>query len=126
MEYRRNNTNDYVTAFGTYSVCVDSAGSCTRSDVVYVSDDYTINLGPDRNLCSPPTVELDAGFAGPGVTYFWTLDGSPLPNGDTKTFEANQAGNYSVRVTDPLCGAREDDINITSSTITANNAFFCV
>jgi hypothetical protein len=114
-----------ISAAGTYSVCVSDGGSCTKSDVIVISNTYSINLGPDRNLCNPPTLSLDAGYSGPGVTYLWTLNGSPLPGATNKLYTANQVGTYSVQVTDPVCGAREDQLVITSSTVTANNGQFC-
>jgi hypothetical protein len=45
-----------INAAGTYSVCVTKSGSCTKSDVIVVSNTFSINIGPDQNLCGTGSV----------------------------------------------------------------------
>lgn len=116
-----------ITAPGTYSVCVTDNGSCVKSDVIVISNTFSINLGPDLNLCNPATTTLDAQFSGTGVTYQWyksypTL--APVPN-TGKTYYITTPGTYRVDVTDPICGVRSDVINITSSAPTPVDAYYC-
>jgi hypothetical protein len=116
-----------ITAPGTYSVCVTDNGSCVKSDVIVISNNFSINLGPDLNLCNPATTTLDAQFTGTGVTYQWyksypTL--APTPN-TAKTYFVTSPGTYRVDVTDPVCGVRSDVIVITSSAPTPVDAYYC-
>ncbi|MCU0431613.1 MAG: T9SS type A sorting domain-containing protein [Cytophagaceae bacterium] len=118
--------NKTVTAAGTYSVCVTKAGSCTKTDVVNVSNTFSIDLGPDQNLCTTGGVNLNAGFTGPGVTYVWKKNGTPVsPPNNSATYFVNTTGTFSVEVTDPSCGMRSDATIISTSAPVASNAFFC-
>lgn len=124
------NTGDTTSSIsvmkpGTYSVCVDSAGSCRRTDVIEVLDDYTISLGPDIDLCSPTSVTLDAGFAGPGVRYTWKKNDVVINGERSQTLFVNTPGTYVVEVFDPTCGKRSDEVQVTSRTLLATNYEFC-
>ena len=110
---------------GIYAVCVDSAGSCKKSDVIEVLDDFSISLGPDVDLCSPASVTLDAGFSGFGVRYIWKKDGVTINGERSQTLFVNTPGTYVVEVTDPNCGMRSDEVVVTSSTLIATNHEFC-
>jgi hypothetical protein len=116
-----------INAAGTYSVCVTDNGSCTKSDIITISNTYSINLGPDLNLCSPPSATLDAGFSGIGVTYQWYKSYPTLAGGadQAKTYFVNTPGTYRVDVTDPGCGLRSDVIVITSSAAIPSNSTYC-
>lgn len=85
-----------VDAAGTYSVTIEQAG-CNYSDEIEV--DYnpleTIDLGPDESICPNTIITIDATY--PGATYEWQ-DASTLP-----TFDATEAGIYSVTVTLDNC-----------------------
>lgn len=115
----------YITTGGTYSVCVTDGGSCTKADVIVVSNTYSVNLGADMTLCNPTSALLDAGHSGIGVTYVWEKDGATITGATSKTYLVNSAGNYRVTVSDPTCGVRTDDINITSTAPTPVDAYFC-
>ena len=116
-----------ITAPGTYSVCVTDAGSCIKSDVIIISNTFSINLGPDDTLCNPTNITLNAGFAGTGVTYKWyenypTL--APAPN-NLETYTVNTPSTYSVYVTDPVCGTKSASVKIMSLTASPNNGYYC-
>ena len=116
-----------INAAGTYSVCATDAGSCVKSDVIVISNTYSINLGPNLNLCNPPSVTLDAVYTGIGVTYQWYKPYPTQAGGadNAKTYFVNTPGTYRVDVTDPSCGLRSDVITITTTAATAVNATYC-
>lgn len=47
-------------------------------------------------------VDLEAIY-GEGLTYTWQLDGNDIPNSNSSTYTANQAGNYTVIVENQTC-----------------------
>jgi|GEM_PF-2658196 len=115
-----------ITTAGTYSVCVSDNGSCTKSDVIVISDVFSIDLGPDRELCDPASVTLDAHFTGVGVTYKWFKDGIAAEGINTnKTYFVNTPGTYKVEVTDPICGLQTSDVIITTKAPQVTNKVYC-
>ena len=115
-----------ITAAGTYSVCVSDNGSCTKSDIIVITDVFTIDLGADLELCDPASVTLDANFSGIGVTYKWFKDNAPAAGNNTdKTYFVNTPGTYKVEVRDPICGLQTDEIVITTKAPTVANAQYC-
>lgn len=115
-----------VTIAGTYSVCVSDNGSCTKSDIIVISDVYTITLGPDRELCDPASVTLDANFTGIDVTYKWLKNGIAADGVNTnKTYFVNTPGTYKVEVRDPICGLQTDEIIITTKAPQVSNNVYC-
>lgn len=115
-----------ITTPGTYSVCVTDNGSCTKSDIVVISDVYSIDLGPDLELCDPASVTLDAGFTGIGVTYKWFKDGVAADGNNTsKTYFVNTPGTYKVEVRDPICGLQTDQVIITTKAPQVTNQVYC-
>jgi hypothetical protein len=119
--YTRN-----ITAPGTYWVCVSDNGSCLKSDVIVITNTFSISLGPAMTLCSPASATLDPGYSGTGVTYLWKKDGvdAPAPN-DNQTYFVNTAGTYSVTVTDPSCGSQTASLVISSTASTPVNGTYC-
>ncbi len=114
-----------VSTFGTYAVCVDSAGSCKKTDMITITNSYSINLGPDLVLCNPTTATLDAGYTGPGVTYQWSFNGTPISGATNKTLSLTLPGTYSVSVTDPVCGLQSSQLNISTNAAIPVDATFC-
>jgi hypothetical protein len=116
-----------ITTPGTYSVCVSDNGSCTKSDVIVITNTYSINIGGPYSFCTTTSQVLDAGYTGIGVTYQWYRNGTlvPFPN-NTKTYTATSAGTYRVDVNVPGCGAQSSTTTITStSSITPVDAYYC-
>ncbi|WP_018344037.1 gliding motility-associated C-terminal domain-containing protein [Cytophaga aurantiaca] len=115
-----------ITTPGTYSVCVTAGGSCTKSDIVVISDVYSIDLGPDRELCDPASVTLDAGYTGIGVTYKWYKDGVAAEGINiNQTYFVNTPGTYKVEVRDPICGLQTDEVIITTKAPQVTNQVYC-
>jgi hypothetical protein len=116
-----------VTTPGTYSVCVSDNGSCTKSDIIVISNTFSVSLGPDIQLCDPASATLDAGFTGIGVTYKWYKNYPTLADGNNtqKTYFVNTPGTYKVEVTDPSCGLQSSQVTITTKAPLATNAVYC-
>ncbi|MGN6647078.1 MAG: T9SS type A sorting domain-containing protein [Cytophaga sp.] len=116
-----------ITTPGIYAVCVTDGSSCTKADVIVITNTFSINIGGPYNFCSTSSQTLDAGFSGIGVTYQWYKNGTlvPYPN-DTKTYTATSAGTYRVDVTVPGCGTQSSTTTITSTApVTPIDAYFC-
>jgi len=116
-----------ITTPGTYSVCVSDAGSCSKSDVIVISNTFSVNIGPNQTLCNPTSYTLDPIFNGPGVTYKW-YDGYPTlataPN-TNQTYTVNTPGTYRVDVTDPVCGTQSSSVVISTATAIPTNGIYC-
>ncbi len=93
---------------GTYQyiVTVDD-GRCTANDTVIVNvvPPPTVNLGPDRQLCSGQSLTLDAG--NPGSTYSWSTGAT------TQTIDVVVGATYIVAVTNQAGLVGRDTILIT-------------
>jgi hypothetical protein len=114
-----------VTEPGVYTVCVDSAGSCPRSDKVTIGTDYSLNVTPEAVLCDPTTAILDAEFSGPGVTYQWFRDNIAITGADKRTFSTTNPGDYFVIVNDPKCGQRTAHVKVKTLTAAPADSTYC-
>jgi gliding motility-associated-like protein len=89
-----------VTTAGIYKVTVQKPSGCVNYDVVNVTltNLFTVDLGPDRTVCSFNTnpVTLTSGY--PGVAHQWTLDGLVIPGSTTDTLLVTGPGVYGVTV----------------------------
>ncbi|WP_143470488.1 gliding motility-associated C-terminal domain-containing protein [Labilibaculum filiforme] len=96
-----------VSTAGTYSVEVINAFNCVVTDTVYVGfyENLSIDLGPDRIVCSGEPVVLNAGIS--GATYLWST------GENTQEIIVYNDGNYSVTVTNSYGCNATDDINVT-------------
>lgn len=110
-----------ITTPGTYSVCVSDNGSCTKSDVIVITNTFTPTTSPNANLCvTGGSAPLDAVFTGIGATYQWKLNGTNLPAPSTnRTYTATTAGTYTVDVSVPGCGTVSSGNTVISSSATA-------
>jgi hypothetical protein len=117
--------NFSVNAPGTYAVCTDSMGTCKKTDILVISNTYSIDLGPDQALCNPIVAALDARYTGPGVTYQWSAGGAAISGATNQTYTVNTPGTYSVFVHDPSCGDKSDTVGITTLAAVANNGTYC-
>lgn len=96
------------TTSGTYIVAVTGTGGCVTRDTVVVTFNAlpVVNLGADLNICIEDTTTLDAG--NPGATYLWSTGAT------TRTIRVNQAGTYTVTVTNALGCANTDQVVVTN------------
>ncbi|MBX2925408.1 MAG: PKD domain-containing protein [Chitinophagaceae bacterium] len=105
---QKNPTHDYA-ATGSYTakliVTTNSAKSDTFSVVINVTGGGpSVDLGPDRTICSGGTTTLDAGNT--GATYLWSTGEI------TQTIDVTTSGVYHVTVTNGACSDR-DTIAVT-------------
>ena len=121
---------------GAYKAVVANNIGCTdTSNVITV----IANTGPPANItaggpvafCQNDSVTLDAGFV-TGLTYQWTLNGTPLPGATAAVHKAKLPGNYSVKVaTGANCFTFATPLAITvhpnpiAQAITLNSPVFC-
>ena len=96
-----------VSAAGNYSVTVTNANNCVNADTVYVGfyANLTVDLGPDRTVCTGEPVVLNAGIS--GATYLWSTGET------TQEIIVYNSGNYSVDVTNVYGCHATDDVNVT-------------
>lgn len=99
-----------ITQSGTYSVEVTDAIGCVNSDdvVLVFHANPMLNLPTDTTICEDEFIMLDA--ENPGSIYSWST------NEGTQTIIVNQAGLYSVEVTNTNnCSATDQTIlNVAS------------
>ncbi|MBL0341534.1 MAG: gliding motility-associated C-terminal domain-containing protein [Bacteroidetes bacterium] len=101
---------------GTYTVTVtvSNAGiNCSSSGSATVgnSNPVIVSLGNDLTSCiGDPTLTIDAGNT--GSSFVWSLDGTVISGQTSQTIQVNQAGLYSVLVTDANGCTGTDDATL--------------
>jgi hypothetical protein len=66
--------NYSVTSAGTYSVCVDSGGSCPRTDILIIRPPAVSNAGNDQRICNATSVVLKGNaISSVGATGTWSV-----------------------------------------------------
>jgi len=105
---------------GTYSVLVSSNGCSELSNSISVNVKplpvaaLSIPLNP--SICMGDSLILTAAF-GASYYYQWKLNGNAIPGAVASSYYANQAGVYSVDVTENVYGCKEVS-NLVSINIT--------
>ena len=100
-----------VNTTGIFWVETSRFGCINRDSFsVTVSPPLTVNLGPDKIVCLPDNIVLDAGNA--GSSFLWN-DGST-----NQTFSVSSPGKYWVRVTKNGC-LGSDTIQLTAYDLTS-------
>lgn len=83
-----------ATGEGIYSVKVTTAEGCQLEDSVRVMiSTPVVNLGPDRLVCAPETVELDAGSVSQFLSFLWNTPDGTL---SSQKITVSRPGSYSV------------------------------
>jgi len=102
---------------GQYSVTVTNTYDCSSSDTINITHyPYPIvNLGNDTVICRVSPLILDA--ANTGAAFLWNT------NDITQTLSVNQAGTYSVTVTNGFDCVGKDTINVSLQPIPDNYGF---
>ncbi|HEY8399779.1 MAG TPA: glycosyl hydrolase family 18 protein, partial [Cytophagaceae bacterium] len=114
-----------ATSAGTYTVTV-TQGGCSKSDDIVVSGTLpAVNLGDDKQLCDPPTITLDAGVSGSGISYVWKKNGTTISGATSKTYTVTEPGTYEVTVSAASCGSQSDNIIITSTLLDVTGGSTC-
>jgi gliding motility-associated-like protein len=122
---------------GNYSVIVTNASGCISLESA--AENITFNNLPTPiiaggatlafNNCTTTTITLSASntSAASGNTYQWYLNGNSINVAGTgATYNANQAGNYSVVITNNGCSATSSISKLISApSVNAANTAFC-
>lgn len=109
-EFSPSHEYTVVGSFNVTLVLVKTSGkrdTLVKNNFVQTSNSFTLDLGPDKIICSGGSAILDATVSG-ATSYLWE-DGST-----TATVERFFEGEYSVEVTKDGCVAR-DTIYVTSA-----------
>lgn len=113
---------------GTHIATITDANSCMETVNVTIVSNTTppiADAGPDRSLgCASSTLILDGSGsqASSTISYQWTTSGGNIVSGSTTNMPTiNQAGTYTIRVTNSVngCFATDDAIvtNVSSPTL---------
>ncbi|OFX89357.1 MAG: hypothetical protein A2W99_13755 [Bacteroidetes bacterium GWF2_33_16] len=111
-----------VNAKGTYKFTVTAPNGCTESDTVTVYDDLippviTLNPFDDETLtCTHDSVTLNASATPANSLYEWStlIPGDHISNDFSPTPKVDAAGDYTVKVTNPVNGC------YANATVTVN------
>jgi SprB repeat len=101
-------------AAGKYWVKVRDNNNCFTTDTVILSEPpaYTVNAGPDRNICTQQRLWLDATVAGrTDLQYYWTGPAGFTANGPRAY--ASLPGTYYVTVSNPSLCLKKDTVVLT-------------
>lgn len=106
-----------VVNAGQYSVKVTNTFNCSSSDTINITHNPypVVDLGDDTTICSVMPLTLDA--LNTGASYLWNT------NANTQTINVNQAGDYSVTVTNGFNCIGKDTITIMVYPHTDNFGF---
>src|SRR5574344_1814644 len=114
------NATRTVTTGGTYTVTATSSNGCTNTASTIISENKTaptatITPSSGQLTCNQTSITLTAGTNATNPSYAW----SGTATGTNRTLIANQAGNYSVKVTNLDNGCYT---NSAAANITADNS----
>jgi len=114
-----NSTNSTLVAAaaGQYRVKVTNSFNCSTSDTINITHKVVpvVNLGNDTMICNVQPLILNA--ANPGAAYLWNTGAT------SQTISVNQAGTYSVSVTNASNCTGTDAIAITVMPQPVNDGF---
>jgi len=104
-----------ATQAGDYTVSVTQNGcTATPAAVTVTVNSVSAAVTPStpQSICVGQTVSL-SGPAGAGLTYQWLRNGTPVPGATSATFDASQAGNYAVVVTQNGCSGQSAAVTVS-------------
>ncbi len=118
-----NTTSPTIDQAGTYSIIVtNTTNGCTATDAVAVTNNSaspTAAGGADQTLtCTINSLILNGSLSssGAGITYSWsTTGGNIVSGGSTTNPTINQAGTYTLSVTNTSNGCSTTDVVIVTS-----------
>ncbi len=111
------------TAEVVYTNCNGNVTTVTDDVLVTTAIPFSVDLGPDQNLCEgDPDVVLNADIGSGTVTYQWALNGTDIAGetNPTYTVTSPNSGTYSVTVVDQGCNII-DDVVVTFITVPIAN-----
>ncbi|MFT5236591.1 MAG: hypothetical protein ACI9M9_000178, partial [Flavobacteriaceae bacterium] len=111
--------NVCVVGSGVFTAKITYTNTC-NGDIVVLTDDvlvttdatFAVDLGPDIETCSSAPILLDGDAGVSGVTYQWSLNGTPIAGAMSPTYlvSAPNSGTYSLLVSDGTCDDIDDVI----------------
>lgn len=130
-------TSNYTaTTGGNYTVLITNSSNCSSTSTsmtVVVNPSLTASISPTNtaSFCNGSSLLFSAS-TGVGYTYQWYLNGTPISGANASTYNATQAGNYYVVITNSSnCSATSTTtavsiVNLSFATITPLSATtFC-
>lgn len=84
----------------------------------------SVNLGPDVNLCTPPSKVLDTRLD-PSLSFEWSKDGTILSEATGPSYLATGPGEYIIKVGGNGCPVSYDTVQVTSNNPTPVDSIFC-
>lgn len=118
------NLNEYsATTQGTYKIIV-SNNNCSTEQVVTVEGTLgDVDLGDDIHLCETSSVEVDANLTGGDIV--WYKDNVVISDETSSVLDISYPGTYKVVNSASNCSSIEDQVEVTSDLITANDKMYC-
>ncbi len=113
-----------VILSGTYSLQVDSLG-CVQTDEVEIYDNFTVNLGPDAELCSPATYTFATGLTNPALNFTWYEDAVLMGGETSPQLTVTTPATYSVTVSGGSCPNSTDEAIVTSAAAVPTHDTIC-
>ncbi|MFI8380121.1 choice-of-anchor L domain-containing protein [Leeuwenhoekiella sp. NPDC079379] len=77
----------------------------------------SVDLGPDRTVCSGDQATLETGLDASVYNHSWFFNGTVIPNQNASSITVNRSGTYTVRITNNGCEVT-DDLTINDLTVT--------
>ncbi len=103
---------------GTYTITYNTPGPCPASTTqqIVINASPAANAGPNQTLsCGASSLVLN-GTGSSGCTYSWAPTAGVVSGGTTLTPTVNQAGTYTLTVTNPVTGC------VSTSTVSVNTS----
>lgn len=114
-----------ASAGGNYTVTVTDQNNCaSTSSVVTVTVGQTpgiptVSAGGPTTFCEGDNVALSTSPSA-GITYQWLVDGNPIAGANQNTFSAEDAGAYSLQVTNTAgCQNASEPISVNVNSLPA-------
>lgn len=115
--------NPVIDMPGIYVIVVtNTTNGCTALDFVPITTDQnlpTAHAGPDlTRTCTMTMLTLDGGLSSPGMQYQWVANpGTILSGANTRNPVVNQAGVYTLSVTNVSTGCTDTDVVVVTNNI---------
>ena len=116
-------TDTVYTAEVVYTNCNGDVITVTDDVLVTASVPFTVDIGPDQDLCEgDPDILLNGDIGSVTATYQWALNGTDIVGATNPTLfvSSPNSGMYTVTVNDQGCDVT-DDVEITYYTVPTIN-----